>query len=505
MSFVTADGMGGLPTSDDQGSRPDRWARFRFSVVGPLLAAPPARGELRSELERLARKRWRHPITGEPASLGVSTIERWYYAARNERRDPVAVLRRRVRKDAGRQPSLPAELRRALHAQHKAHPSWSYQLQADNLAALVRQQAGLGPMPSYSTVRRYLKAQGLFRQRRRTTRDTAGAARAAARLEQREVRSFEAEYVHGLWHLDFHAGSRPVLTPRGAWETPQLLGVLDDRSRLACHLQWYLDETAQTLVHGLCQAIQKRGLPRALLTDNGSAMVAAETQQGLLDLGVVADFTLPYSPYQNAKQEVFWAGVEGRLLAMLEGCRELTLDLLNEATQAWVELEYHHRLHAELAATPLQRYLEGPDVGRESPSSEALRRAFRRRVGRTQRRSDGTISLMGRRFEVPSRYRHLERVFVRHARWDLSAVDLVDERSGAILCALYPLDKTKNADGLRRRLDPLSPCAGADDAVALPADEIAPLLKQLMADYAATGLPPAYLPPDVIQKEEDSR
>jgi len=41
-----------------------------------------------------------------------------------------------------------------------------------------------------------------------------------------------------------------------------LLGVLDDRSRVACHLQWYLDETAETLVHGLTQAIQKRGLPR---------------------------------------------------------------------------------------------------------------------------------------------------------------------------------------------------------------------------------------------------
>ena len=54
-----------------------------------------------------------------------------------------------------------------------------------------------------------------------------------------------------------------------------MLGLLDDRSRVACHLQWYLDETAETLVHGLTQAIQKRGLPRALLTDNGAAMLAA--------------------------------------------------------------------------------------------------------------------------------------------------------------------------------------------------------------------------------------
>jgi len=42
------------------------WARFRFSVVGPLLAAPPKRGELRGELLRLSQKTWQHPVTGEP-------------------------------------------------------------------------------------------------------------------------------------------------------------------------------------------------------------------------------------------------------------------------------------------------------------------------------------------------------------------------------------------------------------------------------------------------------
>ena len=37
--------------------------------------------------------------------------------------------------------------------------------------------------------------------------------------------------------------------------------------------------------------------------------------------------------YQNAKQEAFWAPVEGRLMAMLEGVPDLTLSALNEATQ----------------------------------------------------------------------------------------------------------------------------------------------------------------------------
>lgn len=471
----------------------DAWARLRFSIVGRLLAAPPARGELRREIAVLAARTWRHPITGEPTRFGHSTIERWYYHARNARVDPVAELRRRVRKDAGQQQAMGDRLRAALRAQYQDHPTWTYQLHYDNLEALVAGDTGLGSLPSYSTVRRFMKAQGLVRQRRRK-----GKRRSSIPVEPREVRSFELEYVHGLWHADFHHGSRHVLTREGRWRKPILLASLDDRSRLCCHLQWYLDEETESFVHGLTQAFQKRGLPRALMTDNGSAMRAAETQHGLLELGVVWESTLPNSPHQNAKQEVFWANVEGRLLAMLEGEDELTLALLNEATQAWAELEYNRDTHSEIGMPPLQCFLDGKTVGRECPSSEVLRRAFRVEVKRRQRQSDGTISLFSTRFELPSRLRTLEHVCVRVARWDLGFVHVVDERTGAVICPIYPLDKAGNAEGIRRGLDavdvPSSPAGSAG---------IAPLLKKLMAEYSATGLPPAYLPKHDLDPGDD--
>ena len=142
---------------------------------------------------------------------------------------------------------------------------------------------------------------------------------------------------------------RQVLTRSGTWVKPLALAVLDDRSRLACHVQWYLDETTESLVHGLSQALQRRGLPRSLMSGNGSAMVAQEFTAGLHALGIVHQPTLPYSPQMNGKQEVFWSQLEGRLMAMLEGVAELTLDLLNTATHAWVEHESQRREHAELA------------------------------------------------------------------------------------------------------------------------------------------------------------
>jgi transposase InsO family protein len=460
---------------------PRRWARLRFSIIGPLLAAPADHGELASRLAELAAKTYQHPSTGEAVRFGVSTIERWYYAAKDAA-DPVTALARKVHAQAGSHPAMPAALAVELEQQYRAHPRWSFQLHHDNLRALLRERPGLGPLPSYTTVRRFMRDRGWLRHRRKPRHG-------GEPHEARETRSFEVSHVHALWHLDFHDGSRKVLTADGEWKTPRLLGVLDDRSRLVCHLQWYLDVTADALIHGLGQAIAKRGLPRALLTDNGSAMQAAELTEGLARLGILHHTTLPYSPEQNATQEVFWAQVEGRLLPMLEGEPELSLALLNHATQAWVEEEYQRRIHSELGRSPLDAALAGPSVVRPSPSSEALRRAFRMQTSRSVRRSDGTFTLGAVRFELPWQYRSLARVTVRLARWDLSAVDLVDPRTGAHLAQVLPLDKERNSDARRRTVTTSAPSAPAPAPTG-----IAPLLRQLMADYAATGLPPAYLP-----------
>jgi putative transposase len=68
-------------------------------------------------------------------------------------------------------------------------------------------------------------------------------ARAEEKRQTREIRSYEAEYVGALWHLDFHHGSKRVLTPDGQWQRSIALGILDDHSRLCCHLQWYFSES----------------------------------------------------------------------------------------------------------------------------------------------------------------------------------------------------------------------------------------------------------------------
>jgi putative transposase len=471
---------------DDDPLKRDRWARLRFAIIGPLLAAPPAAGDLQAALGELAARTWRHPLTGLEVRFGASTIERWYYAARGAT-DPMAVLRNQIRSDIGSFPSVATEAAEALRAQYLEHPGWTAQLHHDNLRVVLAAASPPVACPSYPSVRRYLKAQGLTRKRL-VRRGADEILRGNTALTEREIRSYEVEYVLQLMHLDFHHGSRKVLTRAGEWITPLLVAFIDDRSRYLGHAQWYGSEGTEQLVHGFCQALSKVGLPRSLMSDRGSAMMSGEFTAGLTALGILHVPTLPRSPHVNGKQENLWSRVEGRLLAMLEGEANLSLDQLNLATQAWITQEYHRTVHREIGATPLDRYLAGPSVARESPGSEALRAAFRIEVKRRQRRSDGTVSLEGERFEIPSRYRHLSDLHLRYARWDLSRVDLIDPHSGAVLSPVRPIDKTANAEALRRVLEPVS------TAPTPQATGIAPLLKQMIADYAATGLPPAYLP-----------
>ncbi len=112
-----------MPTEED----PDRWARLRFAIIGPLLAAPPPRGKLRKAIAELMETDWTHPLDGTAIRFGFATLERWYYAA-YKAQDPVAALRRQPREDAGRFRTLSAALIRELETQYKAHTGWTVQL-----------------------------------------------------------------------------------------------------------------------------------------------------------------------------------------------------------------------------------------------------------------------------------------------------------------------------------------------------------------------------------------
>ena len=117
--------------------------------------------------------------------------------------------------------------------------------------------------------------------------------------------------------------------------------------------------------------------------------------------------------------------------------------------------------------------------------------AFTIQESRTQRKSDGTLQVKGVRFEVPSQFRHFDRLHIRYQSWNLSHAWLVDGRDSKLLAKIYPQDKVKNGEGLRRTLTPMVEDLPEPDS---NTDPYPPLLCKLLENYAATGLPPAYIP-----------
>ncbi len=464
-------------------------AEFRFSVVGSLLTQPPPYGEIKAAIRELAEKEWLHPIFKDYRKFAAGTIGRWYYTARKARIDSVAVLSTKSRSDTGTTRVLEEKWQKVLDDQYQQHKSWSWQIHADNLQKLIKDQEDYSyQVPSYDTVRRYMKSKGYFpiKRVRGDSRDNYNKSQNIKSNFER--RSFDMPFVGSLFQFDFHTAKneRQVLTKSGQYITPIALGIIDNCSRLICHLQWYTNESAEELAHGLTQAILKRGMPRAVYSDNGSAMKSAEINQGLLRLGVQYLKTMDYSPEQNGKIERFWSTLEGRLMAMLENKKDLTLFDLNRYTTAWVEQEYNKKVHSEIKTSPFEKFINSKKVLRDSPTHHELVDVFRRETTRRQRQTDSTISVEGIRFEVPGAYKHMRRITIRYSHWEPTRVHMVDPQNGKEICQLFPENRVYNSSGERRVIHTDTSSISNPTEIK---NEVAPLLEEMLQNMSETGLP----------------
>ena len=272
--------------------------------------------------------------------------------------------------------------------------------------------------------------------------------------------------------------------------TPMLVGVLDDRSRLVCHAAVVSRRDRRELVHGLSQAFLKRGLPRALMTDNGAAMIAEESRRGLHALGVVHQTTLPYSALPERQAGIVLGPRRGPPDGHARGRAEPHAGSAQRGHPGLGRAGIPPRACTPRSASRRSSaILPVPSVGAPVPRQRGAARAFRIEVTRRQRRSDGTFSLEGCRFEIPGA---LSPPTTSRA---LRPLGLQPRRSGRPAhrrhpVPVHPLDKSANADGQRRGAR--RPSAETSRRCRPRASR--PCCANCSPSYAATGLPPAYLP-----------
>ncbi len=361
-------------------------ALLRLSVLGSLASRDHLnRGELKAIIKNLAQQTYHIP-NSKRVHLSEKTIERWYYLWKKKGIDGLNPTTRSD-KDACQ---LSPDIQEVIIACKKDNPARSIQTIIDYLEIVGKVKKG---ELSRSTVHRLLKKNHLSK-------------RLVADVEKIERRAFESQFAGDLWYGDVMHG--PFIQTSDGRKKVYLVTVMDDASRLICHSEFCLNETAISIEFVLKEALLKRGLPKKLLIDNGPAYRSESLQNVCARLKIRLIYSRPYEPQSKGKLERWHLTVRSQLLTELDWQAIHSLDELNARLWVWLEQKYHQTPHAALFddltkdnKTPLARFQQ--DLLKMQPLGELARHLddyFYHRIKRTIKK-DATLSFDGHLFEVP--------------------------------------------------------------------------------------------------------
>jgi transposase InsO family protein len=266
-----------------------------------------------------------------------------------------------------------------------------------------------------------------------------------------EKRSFGAEFAGSIWYGDVMHG--PHVPVKAQLRKTYLVSLFDDASRLVAHSSFRLGETALDIEAVLKQALLRRGVPGKLVVDNGAAYRSASLQGICARLGITLIYCRPYAPQGKGKLERWHRTLRDQFLSEIDERLIADLDDLNARLWAWIEQVYHQTVHGGLdGLTPLARYQRDlPRIRTLGAKAATLDALFYHRSERFVRK-DGTVSYLGKRFEVPYELSGKTVCLVVDAQ--AARVVGVENEAGESLGAATPLDKLANVHRVRRKPEP---------------------------------------------------
>jgi len=175
----------------------------------------------------------------------------------------------------------------------------------------------------------------------------AGATRQKLGVSQKKVRCrWTRDFSNALWLGDLEDGpyvmyrDRAVPTHLSAW--------IDCHSRYIVEARYYLRENFDILIDSLLRAWSVHGASRELYVDNAK------------------------NPACGGLIERFFGTAQTQLEAEVQAGPTLTLERLNQALMAWLEVSYHQRPHSETKQPPSQRYEQGRSFIRHVDLQQAV-------------------------------------------------------------------------------------------------------------------------------------
>lgn len=360
-------------------------AVFRYGIIADFVGATRLdRGERESLLREKCDRKWLIPFSPR-TRISRSTIVRWIQKY-NEGGRRLESLYPQDRNDQGQVRAIDAETGLALLELRRQLPK----IPVPELTRILHQRQLVtgGRSISQTSVYRFLHQHNLVRQ---------GSAAATDR------RKFEAELPNDLWQSDIMHG--PQVQCGDKRRKSYLIAFIDDHSRLIPHAGFYPSEALAPFMTAFQAALGKRGLPRKLYVDNGSAFRSKNLAHTCAALGIALIHAKPYQPQGKGKIERFFKTVRTQFLPTFSGH---SLEQINAAFDIWLEETYHQRRHSSTGQTPLQRFTAKMQCLRAAPEGllDYFRKTVRRRVNKDRsvvvdkRLFEAPVDLIGKRVEL---------------------------------------------------------------------------------------------------------
>ena len=367
---------------DEKKNQREEVALFRYGLIAELARLELGAKGLYRKLEVKAAEDYCIPGSTR-TRVAEETLRTWL---RLYRRGGFEALKPRQRRDAGESRALPQEVKDLLVSIKEDNAELSVQLVIKE--ALASKKVGEDVLLAPTTVHRLLSRAGLMRK------ETAGDGASSG-----DRRRFAFEKAGELWMSDVMHGPAVTVAGRQRRKT-YLIAFIDDATRVVPYAAFALSESTAAFLPVLKQAVMRRGVPKRLFVDNGSAYRSHHLALVCAKLGITLIHARPYAPQSKGKQERWFRTVRMQLLTRLAAGDTASIEALNRKLCAYVEGEYHQAPHRGLdGETPLDRWAQRADEVKYLDGKEDLDDFFlteaRRKVAK-----DRTVSLDGLVYEV---------------------------------------------------------------------------------------------------------
>ena len=367
--------------------RQQEWAVFWCSLLGPLLSGDIAPKEAAGFLAELAERKCHFP-DGEFRKPSRATLWRKW---KQYRQGGFDALQRRRRKDRGQARKPSADM-------------------IDKAIALKKEQ----PFRSDETINQFLEQQFARRMAKSTLYrhlKHAGATRLKLGVAKQKVRCrWTRDQSNVLWLGDFQDG--PYVIAADQVVDTHLSAFIDCHSRYVVEARYYLRENLDILIDSLLRAWASHGASRELYLDNAKIYHADALKTACAALNIRLLHRAVGDPPPGGLIERFFQTTQTQFEAEVRAGEMLTLERLNQALAAWLEVSYHDRTHSETGQTPRLRYEMGRPFLRHVDIQQLIP-YFLKREQRTVHRDFSDVQLRDIFFRVDPRLRG-DKVQVRY-------------------------------------------------------------------------------------------